>query len=133
MIASAACSESGDGSSGAGQRGRSSDVFGLAELYTTLQRSIWEEARNGAESDAMRRNLQREHLRRLTSALLGSSGGYPADARAVLRQDARQLRDWLAGAAKRPGLSAETQAHYAEAAESLNDVLKAQLVRRSGV
>ena len=94
-----------------------------------MQRSIWEEARVGADSDVMRRNLQREHLRRLTSGLLGSSGSYPADARALLRRDARQLRDWLASASNKAGLSAETRAHYAEASETLTEALKAPMIR----
>ena len=77
----------------------------------------------------MRRNLQREHLRRLTAGLLGSSGAYPADARALLRRDARQLRDWLVSASAKSRLSAETRAHYAEAAESLTEALKAPMLR----
>jgi hypothetical protein len=68
----------------------------------------------------------------MTAAVLGSSAGYPADARALLRRDARQLRDWLETAAKRPGLSAETRAHYAESAETLREALKAPMLR-SGV
>ena len=115
-----------------GVRAGRGDVFTLSELYGTVQNSVWDEARRGAESDPLRRNLQREHLRRVTAAVLGSSAGYPADARALLRRDARQLRDWLAAAATKPGLSAETRAHYAEAAESLSEALKAPMVR-SGV
>jgi Met-zincin/Domain of unknown function (DUF5117) len=117
---------------GAAQRGKKADPFTLSELYGTVQRAIWEEARVGADSDVMRRNLQREHLRRLTGGLLGSSSSYPADARALMRRDARQLSEWLAAAAAKPGLSAETRAHYAEASESLAEALKAQMLR-SGV
>ncbi len=115
-----------------GQNGKRSEPFTLSELYETVQRSIWEEARTGADSDVMRRNLQREHLRRLTAGLLGSSGAYPADARSLLRRDARQLRDWLASAVKKPGLGAATRAHYTEASETLGEALKAQMIR-SGV
>ena len=108
------------------------DAFTLSELYGTVQNAVWDEARRGTEADPLRRNLQREHLRRMTGAVLGSSAGYPADARSLLRRDARQLRDWLAQAAKKPGLSAETRAHYAEAAESLGEALRAPMLR-SGV
>ena len=114
------------------QRGKKAEAFTLSELYGTVQRSIWEEARVGTDSDVMRRNLQREHLRRLTGGLLGSSGSYPADARALMRRDARQLRDWLASAAGKSGLNAESRAHYSEASETLSEVLKAPIVR-SGV
>ncbi len=118
-----------NGGRSAGQRGKSTEPFTLSELYGTVQRSIWEEARIGADSDMMRRNLQREHLRRLTAGLLGSSGGYPADARALLRRDARQLRDWVASASNKVGLSSETRAHYTEAAETLTEALKAPMLR----
>jgi len=114
---------------GVGSKAKKAEPFTLSELYSTLQRSIWEEARTGVDSDAMRRNLQREHLRRVTGGLLASSGAYPADARALMRRDARQLRDWLAVAAVKPGLSAETRAHYVEAHETLNETLKAPMMR----
>jgi len=115
-----------------GVRSGKDDIFTLSELYGTIQIAVWDEARRGVESDPLRRNLQREHLRRLTGALLTTSSGYPADARSLLRRDARQLRDWLADASKRPGLSAETRAHYTESAETLAEALKAPMVR-SGV
>ncbi len=126
-----------NGGRSAGQRGKQTEPFTLSELYGTVQRSIWEEARVGTESDVMRRNLQREHLRRLTSGLLGSSGSYPADARALMRRDARQLRDWVANAANKPGLSAETRAHYAEAVGDIDgdaesaDVAYGRLIGRN--
>ncbi|HEX5639341.1 MAG TPA: zinc-dependent metalloprotease [Burkholderiaceae bacterium] len=113
-------------------RGVDGDVFTLSELFGTVQNAVWDEARRGVEADPLRRNLQREHLRRMTAAVLGSSAGYPADARALLRRDARQLRDWLDAAAKKPGLSAETRAHYAESAETLREALRAPMLR-SGV
>jgi hypothetical protein len=115
-----------------GVRAGKGDVFSLAELFGTVQNAVWEEARRGTEADVLRRNLQREHLRRMTGAILASSNGYPADARALLRRDARQLRDWLDAASRKPGLSAETRAHYAESAESLSEALKARMLR-SGV
>jgi hypothetical protein len=111
------------------QAPKGSDVFRLSELYGTVQLSIWEEARLGVEADPLRRNLQREHLRRVSGALLGPSGAYPADARSLMRVNARQLQGWLVAASAKPGLSAETRAHYAEAAETLTEALKAPLMR----
>jgi len=105
------------------------DAFTLAELYSTLLTAIWTEARNGTEASVMRRNLQREHLRRVSAALLGSSAGFPADARTLMKEDARRLHGWLVAAAARPGLSAATRAHYADAADTLADALKAPLYR----
>lgn len=109
--------------------GKSSDALTLAELYSSLQNAIWSEARSGSEATMLRRNLQREHLRRVTGAVLGSSAGFPADARSLMRQDARQLHAWLVAAAAKPGLSPETRAHYAECAETLGEALKAPLIR----
>jgi hypothetical protein len=109
--------------------GKARDALSLDELYGTLQMAIWSEARSGSESSVLRRNLQREHLRRLAGAILGSSAGYPADARSLMRQDARQLHGWLVAAAAKPGLSAESRAHYAEAAETLSEAFKAPLIR----
>ena len=114
------------------QSPKGGEVFTLADLYGTVQVAIWEEARRGSDADVMRRNLQREHLRRMTAAILGSSAGYPADARALMRRDARQLQGWLVAAAAKPGLSAETRAHYTEASETLAEALKASMMR-SGV
>lgn len=108
---------------------KSSASLSLAELYGTLQSAIWSEARAGAEVDPLRRNLQREHLRRVTSALLAPSAALPADARSVLRFNARQLRDQLAVAVKRSTLSADARVHYAEAYETLDETLKAPLMR----
>jgi len=113
-------------------KGAKGDNFTLSELYSTVQMAVWEEARRGTDADPLRRNLQREHLRRMTAALLGGSGGYPADARALMRRDARQLHGWLVAAASKPDLSAETSAHYTEAAETLAEALKAPMLR-SGV
>jgi hypothetical protein len=110
-------------------RGSGGDALTLSELYGTVQNAVWDEARRGSEADPLRRNLQREHLRRMTAGMLGPSAGYPADARALLRRDARQLRDWLSAAAHKPNLSAETRAHYAEAAETLGEALKAPMLR----
>ncbi len=111
------------------QAKRGGETFRLSELYSTVQVAIWEEARDGSESDPLRRNLQREHLRRVTGAVLAPSGGYPADARALMRQNARQLQAWLVAAASKPGLSPETRAHYSDAADSLAEALKAPLIR----
>jgi hypothetical protein len=51
-------------------------VLSLDELYGSLQNAIWSELKSGKEITAARRNLQREHLKRLCAGLLRS----PADA-----------------------------------------------------
>jgi hypothetical protein len=108
------------------------DALSIAELYEKLQSAIWSEAKAGTDADLLRRNLQREHLRKVTAALTGPSNALPADARALLRLNARALRDQLAAVQHRASLSPESRAHYAEAHETLNEVLKAQ-VTKAGV
>jgi hypothetical protein len=107
-------------------------AFRLSELYDTLTGAIWSEARAGKESPILRRNLQREHLSRLSGALLKPSGNSPADARGLLRENARALAAQLRAAQAKPGLSKETRAHYAESLNTLEESLKAPL-QRAGV
>jgi hypothetical protein len=104
----------------------------LSELYDTLQSAIWSEARAGQEASMMRRNLQREHLRRVAGALVKPSATLPADARSLLRENARSLAATLRTAQAKPGLSKETRAHYAESLNTLEEALKAPL-QRAGV
>ena len=107
-------------------------AFRLSELYDTLTLSIWSEARAGRESPVLRRNLQREHLARVANALLKPSAASPADARGLLRENARALVADLRAAQSKPGLSKETRAHYAESLNALEEALKAPL-QRTGV
>jgi hypothetical protein len=104
--------------------------FRLSELYTSLHRAIWSEVRNGQEISPLRRNLQREHLARVANALVRPAPTMPADARALLRQDARALRDELKAVPTRSALSKETQAHIAESLSTLDEALKASLQRQ---
>ena len=110
----------------------SAKAFRLSELYDTLQGAIWSEARAGQETTTMRRNLQREHLRRLAGALVKPTPTLPADARSLLRENARSLSASLRAAQAKPGLSKETRAHYAESLNTLEEALKAPL-QRAGV
>jgi len=103
--------------------------FHLSELYESLHRSIWSELKSGSEISPMRRNLQREHLTRVANALIRPSASMPPDARALLRQDARVLRDELHAAATRSVWSKETKAHIAEGLSTLDEALKATLQR----
>ncbi|TAK45837.1 MAG: DUF5117 domain-containing protein, partial [Betaproteobacteria bacterium] len=45
-------------------------VLSLAELHERLQAAIWSEALAGRDVELMRRNLQREHLRRVAGVLI---------------------------------------------------------------
>lgn len=106
-------------------------VLSLHELYSSLQATIWSELASGGEISAARRNLQREHLKRLSNTLLKPSPSAPADARSLQREQAVQLYSAIRTAMAR-SLNPETRAHLSESAASLNEVLKASLIR-SGI
>ena len=102
----------------------------LSELYATLHRSIWSELKSGKDIPLLRRNLQREHANKLATALLRPAASMPADARALLRADARSLRAELAAAGGRKGYSPAASAHIAEMTAMLDEALKAAIVRQ---
>jgi hypothetical protein len=102
----------------------------LSELYGTLHVAIWSELKTGHDIPLFRRNLQREHASRVANALLRPAGAMPADARALLRADARTLRNELAQAQRKPGYSPEAKAHLAETLATLDEALKAPLIRQ---
>jgi hypothetical protein len=105
------------------------ETLGLADVYDTLQDAIWSEAKTGQETSLIRRNLQREQLRRMIDVLVKPAGQWPADARSIMRENARQLVVLLEKANAKPGLSKTTRAHYADALDSLNATLKASMQR----
>ena len=109
---------------------RPDQAFRLAELYNGLQGAIWSELKTGKDIDLFRRNLQREHVNKVASALVRPSGSMPADARSLLRVQARRLRADLAAAAAKSGFSQEAKAHVAETISTLDEALKAPLVRQ---
>ena len=105
------------------------EAFQLSELYDTLQASIWSELKTGREITPMRRNLQREHLRRVANAVLRPTSSLPADARSLHRMNAQALVADLRAAQVKPMLSKESKAHLAESLNTLEEALKAPLVR----
>jgi hypothetical protein len=117
-------------SQGIAKKGEAS--FRLSELYDTIQGSVWSELKTGREVGPMRRNLQREHLRRVAVAITRNSAGQPADARSLQRMNAQQLAAELRAAQAKPGLTKETKAHLAECLNTIDEALKAPL-QRAGV
>ncbi len=103
-------------------------ALGLPELYVTVQDSVWSELRSGKDISGMRRNLQREHLKRLVASLLRVSAGMPADVRSLQRENALRLQRELRGAMGRP-MSSEARAHLSESYETLGQALKASMLR----
>jgi hypothetical protein len=107
----------------------SREAFQLSELYDTLQASIWSELKSGREITSMRRNLQREHLRRVAVMMLRPSGTMPADARSLMRLNAQSLTAQLRAAKSKPAYSKESRAHIAESLNTLEEALKAPMQR----
>jgi hypothetical protein len=102
------------------------NIIGVSEVYTTLSKAIWSELQTGQDIDRTRRNLQRDHLRRMVSAVL-RPGSLPADAQSVLRMQASDLRADLQRAVAKSGTnhSPETRAHLRDALGQLNEAFKA--------
>ena len=105
-------------------------LLSLAEVHGTLADAVWSELKSGAEIDSLRRNLQREHVRRVAAGLLRPSSAVAADVRAVNRQVATRLQGELSRAVNNGKLSATTRAHLAESASLLGEALKAPLIKQ---
>ena len=102
----------------------------LSDLYDNIQASIWGDLKGHGDISLMRRNLQREHVRRVVWALTRASGA-PADARALQRENARLLMAQIRAAQSRPGLSKEARAHLADSLNTLDEAFKAPMQRVS--
>jgi len=106
-----------------------SKVLNVSELYGTLQSAIWGELATGADIPSLRRNLQREHLRRVATDLLRSTPTQTADTRAAKREAAVNLEANIRKAASGAKLSKEARAHLNESLNTLQLALKAELSR----
>jgi hypothetical protein len=105
-------------------------LISFADVQTQLADAIWSELRTGRDIDSLRRNLQREHARRLATALVRPASAAAADVRAVQRAVAIRLEAELRRQAGNGRLNAATRAHIAEAQAVLAEALKAPLVRQ---
>lgn len=103
-------------------------ALSLDELYTSVQDAVWSELKTGKDINGMRRNLQREHLKRITAILLRSSATTPADARSLQRENALALQRDIRGAMAKP-MSREAKAHLSESYETISQALKAAMLR----
>jgi hypothetical protein len=103
----------------------------LAELYGTLHRAVFSELPANQDIPLLRRNLQREYVARVALVIVRPAPNMPSDARALLRADAQKLRDEMTTMQRRaPHASPETRAHLAESLATLDEALKATLVRQ---
>lgn len=105
--------------------------FRLSELYATLHQDIWQELGAGGDIPLMRRNLQRAYLTRLCNQILRPDAATPADARALARREATKLLAELRTASHRRRANAETLAHLGESQATLEEALRAPLLRQT--
>ena len=110
----------------------SNKVLKLSDLYDTVQGAIWSELKAGQEISSMRRNLQREHLRRVANTLIRPNPTTPADARSLQRENALELQQQIRTGLNNKKLSKEARAHLSESFSTLTEALKAPL-QRTGV
>nr|MDH4391822.1 zinc-dependent metalloprotease [Aquabacterium sp.] len=101
----------------------------LSDLYGQLEADVWSELTSQSDIPQARRELQREHVNRLTALVLRPGLMSRSDARALLRSRSADLALRLERAASRKGLSPEARAHLADSAESLRSALAAPLQR----
>ena len=101
----------------------------LLELYGRLDRAVWSELDGRGDIPALRRELQREHVNRVSQMLVRPGSLSRADARSLLRSEAQRMLRKIEIAAKRRGLSQEAKAHLQDSAQTLAQALEARLER----
>jgi hypothetical protein len=113
-------------------------LLSYADVQTQISGATWAElkgtkagpgARKG-EIDNFRRNLQREHLRRLATGLLRPTSNAATDVRAVHRQVALRLEADLKAALAGGGWTSIAQAHLADSLATLSEALRAPLAKQ---
>jgi len=111
-------------------RASSQEVFPMAELFSTLDRTLWKELESGAAISSTRRNLQREHLRHLVRLALRTNGGQdaPEDASTLARASLVELGGKVRTAAQASG-DRTTRAHLQESDARIAAALNAQTLR----
>lgn len=104
-------------------------LLSLNEVYATLQGAVWSELAKGGDIEPLRRNLQREHLRRVQALLLRGSAMLQPDALSLVRWHANELKAQLDRAAKNTRLGVDTRAHLQDSQTLLAEALKATFQR----
>jgi hypothetical protein len=102
----------------------------LSELFAALRGSIWSELKAGGSIPGPRRDLQREHMRRIATVLTRPAATTPSDAVALFREEAKLLSAQIKAAAGVGNRDSVTRAHLIESATTLDEALKAPLQRQ---
>ena len=116
-----------------GKVDKAAEAFQLGELYQRLATDVWTELSGSGSIDSARRDLQRDHVNRLSLAVVRPTGTGRADVRGHMREQARALLARLDTAlkSKRNGFDAETRAHLADSADTLRQALSATIQRQA--
>ncbi len=114
------------------------DVLTVPEVLTTVRDSVWGELDGGPQGTysarspyitSLRRNAQREHLKRLIDlSMPAGSGFYTAPVSNLSRMQLRELKSTIDSAMRRKGadLDPYSRAHLAEASSLIDRSLNAQ-------
>jgi hypothetical protein len=105
-------------------------LLSYADLQLQLSTAVWSELAAGSPVDSLRRNLQREHAKRIAAGLLRPTSGAAADVRAAHRQVAVKLEADLKRALGSSKLDAMTRAHLADTRQMLGEALRAPLIKQ---
>jgi hypothetical protein len=118
-----------------GKFDRPEEAFQLAELYRRLDSDVWSEIDKGSAPSAERRELQRNHVSQIALALLRPSPFARADARGLVRSQARALLGRLERAVRpsrrHPAWDAETRLHLGDSIDTLRQALAATIQRQA--
>lgn len=106
------------------------ELLTFADVQRTLAEAIWSEVRAGRDIDSLRRNLQREHVKRIAAALVRPVPAAAADVRSVQRSIALALEADLKRALANGRINATTRAHLSESAALLGEALRAPLIKQ---
>jgi hypothetical protein len=109
-----------------------SKPLSVAEVFKALTDAVWADpaiaAGKPTELSIVRRNLQRDHLRRLSDLVL-TGGGAPPDARSLARQHLKQIEGKIKTLLdnKAATLDDTSRAHLEESRERITKVLAASV------
>ena len=108
------------------------DAFQLTDLHQRLATDVWSDLAAGNGISSARRDLQRDHINRLSMAVVRPTGTGRADLRGIMREQARALLGRLDEALrKRSAIDVATRAHLADSADTLRQALAATIQRQA--
>lgn len=105
---------------------RTHDTLTLAQLFNSVNASIWSELSTGREISPLRRQLQRDDLSLLCDFVVKKDASVPDDARTLAFAQLQDLRGRIAAA--KPAAKGEYgKAHLAECLAQIDQALHAQV------